>query len=331
VTEIYNFNNPIKQRRWVVDGFIPANSLVPFIAKESAGKSFFVEALAVALIHGSRFLGRKTQASNVLLIDQDTPEETLHIRLNAFKNAITTPQVRKLYQVTEQVSLDDGSLIRKINENKQAKVIIIDSLHSVCGELNPNTTSDMYVLSELKRKVLNNGRTIIFTHHISTHNLLKVDEMMTTETIGNLSMGSSAILQQADTYFVLGSKTNSDLEKLYVRPVQKRVPLKIKPFVVKLEDDKVKKKMKFVFDSDYAEKIPFFEPDKDVLCVLKERWKKKLPPIGVPIIFNSELNRRHEMYHVRRAISRLLKSKKIIEHRVGLRKFMYEYNPKELR
>ncbi|HUW48729.1 MAG TPA: AAA family ATPase [Patescibacteria group bacterium] len=323
--EPYDFNKPIEQIRWTVEGFIPSVGLFPFISKEGVGKSFFLEALAVAIIHGSKFIGRKTLASDVLLIDQDTTQDVLDRRLKALNSAIAVPKVRELYQLKKEVSLDDGSLVDAINEYRSAKVVIIDSLHSVCGKLDPNSTRDMMALSELK--AVPSKRAILLTHHVSTHNPIRVDEMMSEERIGNLSMGSSAILQQADAYYVLGSKATSDLDQLYIRPVQKRIQLKIKPFVAKLKEDEQKGTKKFAFDRNYEKQVPLYEIDKDILLILKDRWKKKKEPIGIPKLFDEELNRKYSMWTVRDSIYRLHDTGRVIEHKLGVHKFVFEYNP----
>lgn len=326
--ESFDHNQPIKSQRFLVKDIIPADSLTAFISKEGVGKSFLAEYLAECIIRGSNFMGRKTLLSNVLLIDQDTPDRTLIVRLKALdKGLIKIPKICNLYiEPTKRCYLDDGSLVRAINKCEKAKVIIIDCLHRVCGDLNPNATEDMNVLSKFKEQVIRNGRTVILLHHVSSKSIVGVDEMMSTENIGNLSMGSSAILQQVDTYFVLGSKAKSNLERLYIRPVQRRIPLDIEPFTAKLEDNG--NAMKFIFEHTYKKKeIQLCEIDKDIIRVLFSRQELREPSIYVSEMMK-EWHGRYWEGTVRESISRLIKIGAIIEIRkTPHRWFKYKLNP----
>ncbi len=318
----FNHSKSVKPINWLVDGMIPRDALSMIISQEGVGKSFFVESLSECVIHGSKFMGRDTNPSDVLLIDQDTPTNTLETRLKAFHKGIREEQICDLYTKSfEGCSLSDNSLLSAINRS-DAEVVIIDSLHSVSGKLNTNSVKDMQALSKLKQRVLESGKTLIITHHISSHAKINAESIMSTDRVGVHSMGSSIILQQADAYFMLGSKTNSDLTNLYVRPVQKRISLDVKPFVARLIEHKSKGKMKFYFLKDYIKK-PLnveFEVDRDILECLQSRKGESL---GVNQLYY-ELNQKHSMYSIRNSVLRLAHDGRAVEIRHSPHKFTYK-------
>ena len=69
---------------WDVDELIKSETMSSFVSKAGVGKSFLAEYLAVCFVYGHKFLRRKIEPHNVLLIDQDTPTDTLERRLRAF-------------------------------------------------------------------------------------------------------------------------------------------------------------------------------------------------------------------------------------------------------
>ncbi|MGA3290068.1 MAG: AAA family ATPase [Candidatus Bathyarchaeia archaeon] len=322
----YDHNKNIEDTKWLVNGMIPQFAFIPVISKSGVGKSLFVEWMAECITHGADFMNMHTIPSSVLLIDQDTPVNTLDRRLQEFNRALKSPEICDLYvESYKGYNLADGSLFNAI-KNCPACLVIIDSFHSISGTLDPNSTKDMAIISDLKQAIVSQEKTLIITHHVSTHSLLTVDEMMSTENISSLSMGSSTIIEQADEFFVLGSKSADNLKKLYVRPVQKRIPLDIKPFIAVLKENKANKTMEFTFGEYYNSHMiqPEYGIDKDILLVLEQEYGNS--PVGVPVLF-WKMNERHSMTAIRASISRLVEYGKVIEHKDKPRRFTYEYKP----
>ena len=264
----FNFETSPIDTEWVVEKLIPVGHLCLVLAQAGVGKSLLVEDLAVHIVFGLPFCSLKTAFGNVLLIDQDTPTDVLTNRLAKFGKGMQAEQKYKLFiESMNQYSLSNGSLIRVINNYPSAKIVIIDCLHSVCGRLNPNYTGDMGVLARLKHECLVDGRTIIINHHISEKTDLTIDELMANST-HNLSMGNSAIIQQADTYYIIGAAAEDGLtNKIYVRPVAKRVAVGSKPLVLRI--------VKPTEDSEKLEYQGLFEPEfsdleQDILMLFRE-------------------------------------------------------------
>jgi hypothetical protein len=131
------------------------------------------------------------------------------------------------------LSLSNGSLVYVV-KNSDAKLVIIDCMHSVCGGLNPNKTFDMSKLALLKAECLTKDRTIIIAHHITEKVTRNLNEMMNSNS--HISgMGNSAIRQQTDTEYILTSTINDGkIDQIYLRPVAKRAAVSQKPLILRI-------------------------------------------------------------------------------------------------
>lgn len=274
----------------------------------------------MSIVYGCDFIGRKTRSSNVLFIDQDTAETDLDRRLLSFARAMTQESRHRLYVESYQgYSIANSSLISTIDKYN-APIVIIDCLHSVCEGLDTNQTRDMAKLSKLKQEVLSEGRTLIIVHHESQKGNINVEEMMTMENIGSLSMGSSVIVQQADTLFMFGSKSKSKLKELYIRPVQKRVPLDIEPFIVELKENEKKNAMKFVMKGFFKDRpVPMYDIDKDIFVLFTEK-----PKLRTTLQIYYDFEGRYGIQAVRASLKRMVDNGRLIEHKKNPKLFEYE-------
>lgn len=325
----FDFEKKSKPVTWCVDELIASDTLNFFISKAGVGKSFLVEYLAVCIVYGYDFLGMKTEPSNVLLIDQDTPKDVLYRRLRRFAAYMKKRKFKLKRQLFTQsmkgYSLSDGSLLRRIADTDNVSVVIIDSLNSVSGTLDVNKTRDMTVLSELKSAAVKEGKTLIIIHHISEHVDMTVDEIMTTSDTNKLTMGNSIINQQADTLFYLTSKTHSSLSELNVRPVAKRVALGVKPFIALLIEKG--DRLHFRFRGLYEERLQSLcEVDRDIL-----RLFSKIPQKRRTYQVFYDMGQKHGIYSVRHSLKRLEKRGLLVEHKENPKLFTYELGKKGLR
>lgn len=312
----FNFNVEVEETSWLVDGIIPLGQLGIFLAQAGVGKSLLLEDLGVHMVHEETFCGFNTVFGDVLLIDQDTPDTTITKRLVKFGKAMEGTKKYKLYiESMKGYSLSDGTIFNVINDYPECRLIIIDSLHSVCGRLNVNYVSDMNILAKLKSLCLNNNKTILINHHISEKNPFTVEELMT----GNphvFAMGSSAIIQQADTYYVVAaSAENGYTNKLFLRPIAKRASLRSTPLILQFVKP-VKGGEKLVFESDYI--VDFDEVQLDCLTLFKEQPNDRT----VKEVFE-HLGQQHGINQVRKALHDLNRKGMLIlsRHRSNLFKY----------
>lgn len=231
----FNFDTIVSETKWVVEPIFPLGQLGIILAQAGVGKSLIVESLAVHIVYEVPFCGFDTNFGDVLIIDQDTPTDILTRRLVKFGKGLGLEPKHQLFVETmKNYSLSDRTVHTIINKYPTACLVIIDSLHSICGKLNPNYTSDMNVLANLKRECLTSDKTILINHHISEKLSYTIEQLM-TENSHTMSMGNSAIIQQADSYYIVGASAEDGLtNRLYIRPVAKRVSISPIPIVLQV-------------------------------------------------------------------------------------------------
>lgn len=250
----FDFTVRVKETTWFVENFIPLGHLCFVLAQAGVGKSLFLEALAVHTILDIDFAGMKTIDGDVLLIDQDTPPNVLAKRLIRLNSALGTDMKHKLFvKSMEGYTLSERTLHHVINDYDSAVLVIVDSFHGSLGKLNPNSTTDMNSLTRFKNECLTSKKTIIFNHHITQKEVMPLDDLMTGDS-GHLAMGSSSIMQQADSYYIVGASANNGMtEKMYIRPVAKREAIPSKPIVLRLLQ--VDNGEKIIYDGTYSQSL----------------------------------------------------------------------------
>jgi len=264
----FDFNTTVAETKWSVEPIIPLGHLGIVLAQSGVGKSLIVESLAVHIVHEVPFCGFNTNFGDVLIIDQDTPTNVLTNRLIKFGKAMgCAPKHRLFVESMKDYSLADSALRTVIKDHGSTVLVIIDSLHSVCGRLNPNYTSDMNILAKLKSDCLTGHRTILINHHISEKSPYTIAQLM-TDNSHSMSMGNSAIIQQADTFYIVGAMaTNGLTSKLYIRPVAKRVSIRPTPLILQIVQPTPDSE-RLEYQGDYV--LNFSEVELDCLTLFKE-------------------------------------------------------------
>ena len=311
----FNFNRVIPETSWLVENLVPSGHLCFVLAKAGVGKSLLVESLGIHCVHAVNFAGLKTVEGNVLIVDQDTPENVLSKRLIKLSSAMENKPKHKLYVVKGNYKLSDNTLQTLINDYKDVVLVIVDSFHSVCGKLDPNSTSDMNRLASFKDMCLNQNKTIIFNHHISQKTDITLDELMTGET-GSLAMGNSAIIQQADSYYIIGATADNGLtNRIYMRPIAKREAIPSKPIIIRLIQTETGEKLSYdgVYEPELDEDI-----HHDIVMLFKELNKERT----VKEVYE-DMGHRHGENSVRKALAQLDKKGKVIFSKSKANLFRY--------
>lgn len=238
----FNFEKEIEPTEWLVKDLIPLGQLIICLARSGHGKSYLAEDLAVKIVYGKQFLGKETMSGDVLIIDQDTPTQSVEKRLTTFGQCNGDKPLHNLFLRThEGLSFSDGTIYKVINEYSDIKLAIIDTYHSVLGTFNPNTTVDAnYALTQLKSKCVCKDKTVWVNHHLSEKEFVDYSDLMFGDTLGK-AMGNSAIIQRADSVFVLcGVIEGNELKEMYIRPWGKRAFIPQKPFLASFDSHEFK-------------------------------------------------------------------------------------------
>lgn len=293
----FNFNTEVEETKWLIKDLVPMSHLCFVLAQAGVGKSLLLEAMAISLIHEMPFGGLEVIGGDVVLIDQDTPEATLTKRILNLNNAMPSKPKHKLFVSSMKgYALSGTTLQTAINEHPDAVLTIVDSLHSVCGKLNPNYTTDMNILANFKKNCINAHNSIIFNHHISQKEILTVDDLMTGDA-GHLAMGASAIIQQADSYYIVGATVEDGrADRLFVRPVSKRVSIPGRPLILRLLPTDNGEKIEY--DGRYEQDVD--EVEKDIMVLFREQNMERT----VKEVYEA-MGHRHGEIAIRKSLSAL--------------------------
>ncbi len=235
----FDMDEKIKTPTWLIQGFLPMGHMALVASQPGCGKSFFVEALATAVLFGQPFLGQNVEPGNVLIIDSDSEPEAFKRRLikcckyyGGKEN--TQNKLFVLQAVTENLRDDSlAKLILKYHEAYGLQLVIIDSLTKVSGmaEIDKNAKC----LQRFNLLMKQNNLTVVFTHHISTKKDLAPELVMTCSNPQGLLMNNTHIVSTSDSLYLLASPdADGTLKTLLVRPVTRRVTIPMKQFSINL-------------------------------------------------------------------------------------------------
>lgn len=228
----------IKSVNWLVERLLALGHVNLFVAQPGIGKSFLVEDLAVSVAYNKPFLGLPTQHGDVVLIDEDTPIDTLQERLKKF-SASCPPKGRNTLFVHSKEGHSLKSIEQLIESYPKAVLVIIDCLVALSDNLNLDNTADASKAGQSMQKIKADNRTVIFIHHISAKYNLAPDELMSHPNPQGLSMNNTRLVSACDTLY-LGASPDTDgiLRTLYLRTKSRRRTIPLSSFVTNLHDNK---------------------------------------------------------------------------------------------
>ena len=318
--EPFDFDSPIEPTRWLVEDLLPLGQLIINFARSGHGKSFWVEEAATKIVHGQQFLQRPTLAGDVLIIDQDTPTNVIKSRLTHFRsnpiyvqNGATQPH--HLYVLSHKgLSFSNSTLAKAIKSFPSVCLVIIDSLHSVSGGLNLNWTTDANHAFGTLRSCVTPDRTVWINHHISEKKMITLDEMMFGEQLGDLFMGSSAIVQQVDTVHIMsGVNHENALREIYDRPWGKRAFISQKPFLASFDG------VEFKYEGVLEDTTDLDESVLDLRLLFSEHTERGFLVKEA----YEEMGRKHGINKLYRSLATLEQSGEIRMQRGGSNQFRY--------
>jgi hypothetical protein len=191
-------------KKWLVKGLIPLGHAVLLLGQPHSVKSWFVEQLAVCVAAGRRFLGSDgfpvTQGS-VIIVDEDTPTDTLEERITRLAAAIGVAVADLPIDILsmEGFSLDSGKRMKDlknlISHLPPPVLVILDCLSGIAGTFDENSSRDALSAASRWNEIKAMGATVIITHHMS---LKKAGDSGAFDFTG-AAMGSTHLIAKCDT------------------------------------------------------------------------------------------------------------------------------------
>ena len=186
----------IKPLNWLVDGFLPEQSITIVYGNPKSGKSYVMQNLALSMATGEPWLGMRTMSNNssdsmVLWIDLDMGhygamrrvcEETQGLCENF---EINSPGLFDRFRLitpatfagrdTPRLNFFDNQSVNALEayiKNKNVSVCFIDTLSKITGNANENSADDMTkVFDRIKQVRDETGCSFVIIHHATKKNL----------------------------------------------------------------------------------------------------------------------------------------------------------------
>ena len=223
--------------KWLVEGLIPVGDVGIVASQPGVGKSFLLEDLAISVAYGKPFLGMETRNGNVLIIDEDSPSNTLDRRLSKFSNYCKNDGKYNIYRHSKE-GHTIKTLPKLIASYSELKLVIIDCMVSITGEADIDRTIHAVAIGNFMAEVKRKDMTVLIAHHISTHNDLSIEQAMTCFNPQGLVMNNTRIVSSCDTLYILASPDmDGKLKTLFVRPVARRTTINAEAFTATLIED----------------------------------------------------------------------------------------------
>lgn len=171
--------NPPDEAVFLVDqGLLPKGGRLLVTGAPKAGKSIFVENLALSIASGIPFLRRfniantnPTPGHRVLLLDRELSERSLYDRLNALieeRPGYAAAEEKLLIDHKLQFRLDEEDAAMKLIgliQANSAEVIILDTAYKFFGGDMESSRSVAKALASLDAAIAETGVSVILTHH----------------------------------------------------------------------------------------------------------------------------------------------------------------------
>lgn len=226
---------------WYIKDILPKGVGGLVVAPQKSFKSSSTLFMAHAIATGQPFGEHETTKANVLIIDNEDTEFTLHQRLNGYDGSL-----EGLYFLTGGVfKLDDKDHMNKLYsviKQLNIKVVILDCLKDMISS--PDALNDMHKMNELlmritKLKLMFGDVTFLLVAHARKDCFDRSLEEPLFRTRSTHALGSSAIGAWHEVCFTLSPKISKKTGNKYsIIEVEARNFNYDKPICVGYVDDK---------------------------------------------------------------------------------------------
>ncbi len=154
-------NTPISETEWLIDGFIPKESVILISGREGTMKTWQGLDWARAVAEGVPWLSRECQAESVLYLDAEMPRQAFLTRLQAV-GASRNLNIWRWQDQNFPTRLDNPKLL---DAAQQHGLIIVDSLRRFMEGLDENSATDRARITAGLRQLTRGGATVVAFHH----------------------------------------------------------------------------------------------------------------------------------------------------------------------
>lgn len=315
---------------WMVGEFIPQGHAVLLLGQPHSVKSWFAEQLSICIATGMAFLGEygfPVQKGSVILVDEDTPQDTLTERLDRLASAfgVSVSSIPLKIWSMRGFSLDSDSdinaLTQEIYSMTPPVLVVLDSLGTMMGGWNENSTSDANKATKRWNELKATGATLLILHHMS---LKKQGSYKEWDFTGK-AMGNTRLIASCDTAFGMWRIPPEIPTRSVVKAKPRRTSLKaIGPFTVELHESKDKSWAQLTAMEELMEM-----PSEVAKAVFPLFYKDRQQDVSVQDI-KDDVSRDYSEVEIREALHELVEQKALIKDREKKGKahrYRYSLNP----
>src|SRR5215472_1422306 len=156
---------PLEETAWLINGLIPAGSVVLISGREGTMKTWLAMDWALAIAEGQPWLGHQSTSVAVLYVDAEMPGNPFLNRLHAHGGSRNLNIARWTDEAFP--SKLEGPGLREAS--KSHGLIIVDTLRRFMGDLEENSATDMAQVTKSLRELTRHGATVLVSHHATKH------------------------------------------------------------------------------------------------------------------------------------------------------------------
>jgi hypothetical protein len=160
---------PLPPLSWIVDQLISDGSVNLFYGEPGSKKTYTLLHLAVCVAMGADWLGYKVSPKKVLIIDEESGERRLALRLGmvirgAFGNDAIPLEFVSLAQFKFD-NKDDVSEIKDLIQEHEAGLVVVDALADVMDGDENSKKDTMPTFSNMRKIAETTGCAFVVIHH----------------------------------------------------------------------------------------------------------------------------------------------------------------------
>lgn len=264
LAELFSMDFP--ENKWVVDKLVPHEGITILSGAPASYKTWLLLRMAMDIAKGETLLEQfPCQQANVLIIDEENHLRLIQERLKLMGADQDSPihfLSQKGFLVTDKGLVDK---VLKICEGKGINVIFIDSLVRI-NNAEENDASQMSEVFRCIRKLCQNNKTVVITHHERKEGMIKVSAQ-------NRLRGSSDISAAVDAHVAM-RRDKDDRSKILIEQVKLRGGKEMEPFEIAIRESEGK--VEFCYLGQYSEDATKKEAAKDVILLVLDEEKEGL-------------------------------------------------------
>ncbi len=274
-------NKDFPELLWDVEGIFESGTINMLSAPPNQYKSWIVQHTSICLAQGKDVFGHfKTKAQNVLIINEE--DNLRMIKDRSIKMIDEEKDLGMHFMVGSGFKIDEEGVIEIAEEaeKRNVKFIVFDSLRSI-HSANENDSQEMQAIMDYFKYLTSKGMTVLFTHH----NRKKASGRNNQDEGGEESRGSTAINASVHGHISCEEVVRDDGKYLIIHQRKLKCDDKLKPFLVRIDMDKVNNKMSFVYKGEYDAKEDSFRKNKDMTLKVianSNQWMSR-KEIGVAV------------------------------------------------